>query len=98
MENEFSSGIVETLSGVLVSIIFLLNGIGIISQATAARELVEHGVPAGLVPFLMLCGRTIARPLGSRPLCLTFSSSPSLEPVIVGSGSRVSSTDPCDVA
>jgi uncharacterized membrane protein YphA (DoxX/SURF4 family) len=50
---------VLTLSRVLASIIFLLNGLGIISQATAAKELVEHGAPAGLVPFLMLCGRTI---------------------------------------
>jgi len=37
--------------------IFLLNGLGIISQAAAAKELVEHGAPAGVVPFLMVCAR-----------------------------------------
>jgi putative oxidoreductase len=36
-----------------------LNGLGIISQAAAAKELVEHGPPASLVPFLMLIARTI---------------------------------------
>ena len=40
-------------SRVLVAMIFLLNGVGIISQAVAAKELIEHGAPASLVPFLM---------------------------------------------
>jgi len=47
------------LSRALVSIIFLLSGLGIISQATAAKELVEHGAPASLVPLFMLSARTI---------------------------------------
>jgi hypothetical protein len=34
--------------------IFLLNGLGIINQAVAARELIEHGTPANLATFLML--------------------------------------------
>jgi uncharacterized membrane protein YphA (DoxX/SURF4 family) len=42
-----------------MSIVFLLNGLGIINQAVAAKELVEHGVPASVVPFLMLSARTI---------------------------------------
>jgi putative oxidoreductase len=50
---------VLVLSRVLVSIIFLMNGLGIISQATAAKELIEHGAPAAVVPFLMLCARTV---------------------------------------
>lgn len=43
----------------LVAIIFLLNGLGIISQAGAAKELLEQGAPANLVPSLMLSGRSI---------------------------------------
>jgi uncharacterized membrane protein YphA (DoxX/SURF4 family) len=50
---------VLALSRALVAIIFLLNGLGIISQAAAAKALVEHGAPGGVVPFLMLCARTI---------------------------------------
>jgi putative oxidoreductase len=50
---------VLALSRVLVAIIFLLNGLGLISQAVAARELAEHGAPAAVVPFLMLCARTL---------------------------------------
>jgi putative oxidoreductase len=42
-----------------MAIVFLLNGLGIIDQAGAAKELLEHGAPAGLVPFLMLGARTI---------------------------------------
>jgi putative oxidoreductase len=36
-----------------------VNGLGIISQANAAKDLIEHGAPASLVPFLMLSARTI---------------------------------------
>ena len=50
---------VLAFSRVLTAIIFLVNGLGIINQATAAGELVEHGVPAGVVPFLMLCARSL---------------------------------------
>ena len=48
-----------SLSRVLMSIVFLLNGLGIINQAVAAKELIEHGAPASVVPFLMLIARTI---------------------------------------
>ena len=51
---------VLALSRPLVAIIFLLNGLGVIGQAGAAKELIEHGAPANLVPFLMLDARTIA--------------------------------------
>jgi uncharacterized membrane protein YphA (DoxX/SURF4 family) len=50
---------VLALSRLLVAIIFVLNGLGIISQAVAARELAEHGAPAAVLPFLMLCARTL---------------------------------------
>jgi len=50
---------VLALSRVLMSIVFLLNGFGIINQAVAAKELIEHGSPASVVPFLMLIARTI---------------------------------------
>jgi putative oxidoreductase len=48
-----------SLSRVLMSIVFLLNGLGIISQAVAAKELIEHSAPVSIVPFLMLSARTI---------------------------------------
>jgi putative oxidoreductase len=50
---------VLALSRVLTAMIFLLNGLGIISQAGAAKELVEHGAPTSLVPFLMISTRTL---------------------------------------
>jgi putative oxidoreductase len=50
---------VLVLSRVLMSIVFLLNGFGVINQAIAAKELTEHGAPASVVPFLMLIARTI---------------------------------------
>jgi putative oxidoreductase len=40
-------------------VIFLLNGLGIVSQAQAAKEIVEHGAPASLVPFIMLGARVL---------------------------------------
>ena len=50
---------VLALSRVLVAIIFLLSGLGIISQASAAKDLVDRGAPAGVVPFLMLCASSL---------------------------------------
>jgi len=44
---------------VLVALVFLANGFGIIPQDFPAKELAEHGVPAALVPLLMLAARTI---------------------------------------
>jgi putative oxidoreductase len=66
---------VLALSRVLVAGIFLLNGLGIISQVAAAKELLEHGAPAGLVPFLMLSSRTIEVVGG---FCLAFGIYPRL--------------------
>jgi putative oxidoreductase len=56
--NSFQRNVLA-LSRVLIATVFLLNGLGIISQALAAKELIEHGAPAGLVPFLMLGARTL---------------------------------------
>ena len=50
---------VLAVSRVLVAMIFLLNGLGIISQAMAAKELIEHGAPASLAPILMLSARAL---------------------------------------
>ena len=43
----------------LVAIVFLLNGCGIIDQSLPARELAERGIPASLVPVIMLSGRAL---------------------------------------
>lgn len=59
VSNEFSSEICASFSRVLMAIVFLLNGLGIINQAGAAKELLEHGAPTSLVPLLMLSARTI---------------------------------------
>jgi putative oxidoreductase len=50
---------VLALSRALVATIFLRNGLGIVSQAGAAKELLEHGASISLVPFLMLSARTL---------------------------------------
>ena len=47
------------LARVMISMVFLLNALGIIDQTEAARELVARGAPSNLVPFLMLVGRSI---------------------------------------
>ncbi|MDR3724894.1 MAG: DoxX family protein [Terracidiphilus sp.] len=43
----------------LVSVVFLLNGFGIIDQSIPAHELVERGAPVALVPPIMLAGRVL---------------------------------------
>ena len=44
---------------ILISLVFLLNAIGIIDQTIPAKELAEHGIPAGLVPAMMLAARAV---------------------------------------
>jgi putative oxidoreductase len=39
---------------VLMSIIFVLNGLNIIGQSLAAHEMAAHGVPISLVPLMIL--------------------------------------------
>ena len=66
------------VSRVLVAIIFLLNGLGIVSQAQAVKDLLDHGTPAGLVPYLMLSARTLEVIAG---FCLAFGIYPRLAAV-----------------
>lgn len=44
---------------ILISLVFVLNAIGIIDQTVPAREMMERGIPAGLVPAMMLAGRAV---------------------------------------
>ena len=44
---------------ILISLVFLLNAIGIIDQTIPAKEMIERGIPAGLVPAMMLAGRAV---------------------------------------
>jgi putative oxidoreductase len=66
------------LSRVLVAVIFLLNGLGIVSQAQAIKDLLNHGTPGSLVPILMLSARTLEVVAG---LCLAFGIYPRLAAV-----------------
>ena len=47
------------IARVMISMVFLLNALGVIDQTEAARELAARGAPANLVPFLMLVGRSV---------------------------------------
>jgi uncharacterized membrane protein YphA (DoxX/SURF4 family) len=44
---------------ILISMVFVLNAIGVIDQSIPANEMVERGVPGDLVPWLMLAGRAL---------------------------------------
>ena len=44
---------------VLISVVFILNSVGIIDQTIPAKELVERGAPVSMVPWMMLAGRTL---------------------------------------
>jgi putative oxidoreductase len=44
---------------ILISIIFLLNGLNIIGQTLAAHEMAAHGVPVSLVPSLIMGARAL---------------------------------------
>ena len=69
---------VLAFSRVLIAIIFLLNGLGIVSQAQAIKDLLNHGTPASLVPFIMLAARSLEIVAG---LCLVFGIYPRLAAV-----------------
>src|ERR1700677_2061989 len=43
----------------LMAVVFVLNGFGIIDQTIPAKELIERGAPAILVPLIMLAGRAL---------------------------------------
>jgi putative oxidoreductase len=43
----------------LMAVVFVLNGFGVIDQTIPAKELVERGAPASLVPLIMWAGRAL---------------------------------------
>ncbi len=47
------------IARVLISIVFLMNGLGIVDQSAAAQLLAEEGVPAAIVPVMMFGARTL---------------------------------------
>jgi putative oxidoreductase len=47
------------LARVLIAIVFVLNAIGVIDQTVPAKEMMERGVPAAIVPWLMFAGRVL---------------------------------------
>jgi putative oxidoreductase len=47
------------IARVMISMVFLLNALGVIDQTEAARELAARGASSKLVPFLMLVGRSV---------------------------------------
>jgi putative oxidoreductase len=44
---------------VLIAIVFVLNATGIIDQTIPAKEMMERGVPAAIVPWFMFAGRAL---------------------------------------
>jgi putative oxidoreductase len=44
---------------ILISIIFLLNGLNIIGQTLAVHEMGAHGVPLSLIPALIMGARAL---------------------------------------
>jgi putative oxidoreductase len=44
---------------VLIAIVFVLNAIGIIDQTIPAKEPMERGVPAAIVPWFMFAARAL---------------------------------------
>ena len=47
------------LGRILISAVFVVNGLGIVDQRLAAKELAEAGVSTGLVSILMLAARSL---------------------------------------
>ena len=44
---------------VLIAIVFVLNATAIIDQTIPAKEMMERGVPAAIVPWFMFAGRAL---------------------------------------
>jgi putative oxidoreductase len=44
---------------ILVALVFLVNGLGIIDQSEALRELIQRGCPEAIAPGLLIFGRSI---------------------------------------
>ena len=50
---------ITALARILISLVFLLNAIGVIDQTIQAKEMAERGVPVAIVPFMMFAGRAV---------------------------------------
>jgi putative oxidoreductase len=48
-----------SVARLLMAVVFVLNGFGVIDQTIPAKELVERGAPASLVPLIMWAGRAL---------------------------------------
>jgi uncharacterized membrane protein YphA (DoxX/SURF4 family) len=55
------------LARILLSIVFVLNALGIIDQTIPAREMAIRGIPVGLVPGLMFARRSLELIAGVAP-------------------------------
>src|SRR5580700_9164267 len=44
---------------ILISVVFVLNGFGVIDQTVPAKELIERGAPVNLAPLIMFAGRVV---------------------------------------
>ena len=47
------------IARVLISLVFLLNGLGIVDTTIAVREVIERGAPADLASVLVMAGRVL---------------------------------------
>lgn len=72
---ERSSANAAIVARILISIVFLLNGFGVVDQSIPAREMAERGAPESLVPLFMFCGRSVELVAG---LALAFGVLPRL--------------------
>jgi uncharacterized membrane protein YphA (DoxX/SURF4 family) len=46
-------------AGILLAVLFVLNGFGIVARTIPAKELMERGAPVSLVPVIMVAGRVL---------------------------------------
>jgi putative oxidoreductase len=70
MERFSRSGIL--IARVMITMVFLLNALGVIDQTEAARELAARGAPSNLVPVMMLAGRSVELVAGMALILGTF--------------------------
>ena len=72
---ERTSANAAIVARILLSIVFILNAIGVIDQSIPAKEMAERGAPEALVPLFMFCGRSLELVAG---LALVFGLLPRL--------------------
>ena len=63
------------IASVMVSMVCLLNALGVIDQNIPAREMVERGAPSARVPVMMLAGCSVELVAG---MALILQSQPAL--------------------